>query len=130
MPVVPLWGVASGRRRASLVAEFEAAGAPGAVAAVITLRVTFAWRPALLQLPAALPVVAFLLFVAAAATATGAGLLGLVHPQLTQRLAGCGSGWRWGWGGGRGRRGRVLGWSLAHLGVAELARLLRQKINK
>lgn len=129
MPVVPLWGIASGRRRASLVAELEAAGAPGAVAAVIALRVTFAWRPALLQLPAALPVVAFLLFVAPTAAATGAGLLGLVHPQLAQRLARCGSSGRRGRGGGRGRgrRGRVLGWPLAHLGVAQLARLLRQE---
>lgn len=93
MPVVPLRGVASCRGRASLVAELEAAGAPGAVASVIALRVTFAWGPALLQLPTALPVVAFLLFVSTAATATTtstrAGLLGLVHPQLAKWLAGC-----------------------------------------
>lgn len=95
MPVAPLRGVASGWRRASLVPELEASSAPGAIAAVIALRVTFTWRSALLQLPAALSVVAFLLFVAATTPAatgtTGAGLLGLVHPQLAERLAGCGS---------------------------------------
>lgn len=122
MPVTPLRGVASGRRWASLVPELEAPSASGAVAAVIALRVTFTWWPALLELPSPLPVVAFLLLVSRAAA--GARLLGLVHPQLAQRLASCGSCGSWGRGGGY--RGRVLRWPLAHLSIAELAWFLKQ----
>lgn len=126
VPVTPLRGVASGRRRASLVPELEAPSASGAVAAVIALRVTFTWWSALLELPPPLPVVAFLLLVYRAAA--GARLLGLVHPQLAQWLASCGSCGSWGRGRGRGGgcRGRVLRRPLAHLSIAELARLLKQ----
>lgn len=85
VPVASLWGVASGRGRAPLVPELEAPGASGAVAAVVALRVTFTWRPALLAFPSPLPVVAFLLLVSGAAA--GAHLLRLVYAQLAQRLA-------------------------------------------
>lgn len=120
VPVASLGGAALGRRRAPLVPKLEAPGASGAIAAVVALRVTFTRWPALLAFPSPLPVVAFLLLVSR--SAAGAGVLSLVHAQLTQRLA------RRGAGGsrGRGRRGRVLGWPLAHLGVAELAGLLNQ----
>lgn len=118
VPVASLWGAASGRRRAPLVPKLEAPGASGAIAAVVALRVTFTRWPALLAFPAALPVVAFLLLVSR--TTAGARLLGLVHAQLAQRLARRSARGSW----GRGRRGRVLGWPLAHLGVAELTGLL------
>lgn len=85
VPVASLGGAASSRRRAPLVPKFEAPGASGAIAAVVALRVTFTWWPALLAFPATLPVVAFLLLVSR--TAAGARLLSLVHAQLAQRLA-------------------------------------------
>lgn len=124
VPVASLGGDASGRRLAPLVPELEAPSASGAVAAIVALRVTFTWWPALLAFPAALSVVALLVLVPW--TAAGARLLGLVHAQLAQRLARCGAGGRW--SGGRG--GRVLGWSLTHLCVAQLARLLKQDRKK
>ena len=124
MSVAPLWGASAGRRGASLVSELEAPGSPGSVPAVVALAVTVPRRSALLALPAALSVVGPVLLVFGAAA--GAGLLRLVHPQLTQWLTGGRGGGR-GAGRGGGRRCRrrgVFRWSLAHLGIAELARLL------
>lgn len=118
VPVASLWGAAPGRGLAPLIPELEAPGPSGPVAAVEALRVTFARRPALLALPAALAVLALLLLVCRAAA--GARLLRLVHTQLTQGLA------RRGARRGRGRRGRVLRGPLAHLGVAELTGLLKR----
>lgn len=80
VPVASLWGAASGWRRAPLVPKLEAPGASGAIAAVVALRVTFTWGPALLVFPFPLPVMAFLLLVSR--IAAGALLLGLVHTQL------------------------------------------------
>lgn len=77
VPVASLGGVTSGRRRASLVPKLEAPSASGAIAAVINLRVTFTRRPALLEFPPPLPVMAFFLLVSG--TTAGAWLLSLVH---------------------------------------------------
>lgn len=85
VPVASLGGAASGWRRAPLVTKLEASGASGAIAAVVALRVTFSWRPALLAFPSPFLVVAFLLLVSR--TTAGTRLLGLVHTQLAQRLA-------------------------------------------
>lgn len=88
VPVAPLWGAASVGGRAPLLPKLEPPRASGAVAAVVaSLRVTFTWRPALLALPPSLPVMTSLLLVCR--TAAGARLLGLIHAQLTQRLARC-----------------------------------------
>lgn len=87
VPVASLGGVASGRRRTSLVPKLEAPSASGAIAAVITLRVTFTWWPALLEFPSPFPVMAFFLLVSR--TTAGAWLLSLVHAQLAQWLARC-----------------------------------------
>lgn len=81
VPVAPLRGAASGRRRAPLVTELEAPVPSRAVAAVVALRVTFACRSALLVFPTPLPVVGLLLLVSG--SSAGARLLGLVRAQLT-----------------------------------------------
>jgi hypothetical protein len=122
--VASLRGASAGRWGASLVSELEGPGSPGSVPAVVALAVTVPRRSALLALPAALPVVGPLLLLLG--PAAGAGLLRLVHPQLAQRLTGGrggGCGARRGRGCWRRRRGGYR-WSLAHLGIAELTRLL------
>lgn len=85
VPVASLRGVASCWRRAPLVPKLEAPGASGAIAAIITLRVTFTWWPALLEFPSPFPVMTLVLLISR--TTAGAWLLSLVHAQLTQRLA-------------------------------------------
>lgn len=80
VPVASLRGVASCWRWAPLVPKLEAPSAPGAIAAKITLRVTFTWWPALLEFPPSFLVMTFILLVSR--TAAGAGLLSLVHAQL------------------------------------------------
>ena len=109
-------------RGAPLITELQAPGASRAIVAIVALGLTLAFtrRPTFLAFPAALPVVALLLLVSRAIA--GARLLCLVHPQLTQRLA------RWSDRGshGRGHRRGILGWSLAHFGIAELTWLLNQ----
>lgn len=81
VPVSSLRGAASGWWRTPMVPELEAPSAPGTIAAVVALRVTFTWWPALLAFPSPLPVVASLVLVSR--TAAGARLLGLVHTQFT-----------------------------------------------
>lgn len=84
MPVAALRGAAPGLRLAPLIPELEPPGASGAVVAVITLRVPLAGRPAFLQFPAALFVMAPFLLVCGAAA--GARLLAFIHTQLAQGL--------------------------------------------
>lgn len=84
VPVAPVRGATTDWRRAPLVPELKASRAPGTVAAVVTLRVTIAWLPALFAFPSPLPVQGFLLLVPG--VTAGARLIRLVDAQLTQRL--------------------------------------------
>lgn len=85
VPVAALGGAASGLWLAPLIPKLKPPAASGAVVAVITLRVTFAGWPALLQFPAPFLVMALFLLVCRAAA--GARLLRFIHTQLAQRLA-------------------------------------------